>query len=185
MAIASPPTPAIPVNDGKARHLTGLHMPPIALPATDGSSVNLAALEGLTVLYAYPRTSPADGAALDGWDAIPGARGCTPQSCAFRDHFVELKQLGVSHLFGLSTQHTDYQKEAADRLHLPFPLLSDSNLALARALDLPLFSAAGLTLLKRLTLIIENGRIEKVFYPVFPPERNAPDVIACLASRKG
>lgn len=185
MGTPNPSTPDIPPDDGKAHHLPGLQMPSIILPATDGNDVDLAGLDGLTVVYAYPRTSPADGRALDGWDAIPGARGCTPQSCAFRDHFAELKQLGVNHLFGLSTQDTDYQKEAAERLHLPFPLLSDSKLTLARTLDLPLFTAGGLTLLKRLTLIIENGRIQHVFYPVFPPERNAPDVIAWLAARKG
>jgi peroxiredoxin len=172
-------------DENKASHLPGRQLPRIALPATDGTNVALAALKGLTVVYAYPRTSPADGKALEGWDAIPGARGCTPQSCAFRDHFAELKQLGASHLFGLSTQDTAYQKEAAERLHLPFALLSDKELAFSRALGLPLFSVAGFTLLERLTLIIENGRVEHVFYTVFPPERNASDVTGWLAGRRG
>jgi len=174
-------TPA-PLDDGAASHLKGMAVPELTLPATDGTSVSLNQ-PGLTVIYAYPRTSPPDGDALEGWDTIPGARGCTPQSCAFRDHFAELKQLGATRVFGLSTQTTDYQKEAAERLHLPFPLLSDSGLSLADALRLPTFDAAGLTLLKRLTMIIENDRIAHVFYPVFPPEKNAQDVIDWLRSR--
>ena len=170
-----------PEDDGKAAHLIGMRLPSITLSATDGANVDLSQ-GGLTVIYAYPRTSPASGA-IEGWDAIPGARGCTPQSCAFRDHFAELKALGVERLFGLSTQDTEYQKEAANRLHLPFPLLSDSALLLAGALNLPFFTAGGMTLLKRLTLIIEAGQIQHVFYPVFPPDRNASDVIAWLSSR--
>ena len=114
---------------------------------------------------------------------IPGARGCTPQSCAFRDHHAELKDLGVSHLFGLSSQDSAYQQEAAERLHLPFPLLSDEALAFAEALRLPTFEAAGRRLLKRLTLIADEGRIAKVFYPVFPPDRSADDVIDWLRVR--
>ncbi|MGG1660982.1 peroxiredoxin [Brevibacillus sp. NRS-1366] len=174
---------AMPEDDGKVVHLSGLQIPSIGLTATDGSTVDLSE-GGLTVVYAYPRTSPAIGGAPEGWDAIPGARGCTSQSCTFRYHFAEMKGVGVERLFGLSTQSTDYQKEAAERLHLPFPLLADSSLALCRALELPLFEVEGMTLIKRLTLIIDNGRIEHVFYPVFPPERNATDVIAWLSSRK-
>lgn len=170
-----------PEDDGKAAHLTGMRMPSITLPATDGENVDLSE-GGLTVIYAYPRTSPASGKAIEGWDAIPGARGCTLQSCAFRDHYAELKALGVERLFGLSTQDTAYQKEAADRLRQPFPLLSDSALLLASALDLPSFTAGEMTLLKRLTLVIESGWIRHVFYPVFPPDRNASDVIAWLSS---
>lgn len=173
----------IPEDDGKAAHLTGLRIPSIRFPATDGTTVDLSD-GGLTVVYAYPRTSPATGGAIEGWDAIPGARGCTPQSCAFRDHFAELKALGVERLFGLSTQDTEYQKEAANRLHLPFPLLSDKDLHLAQALNLPLFTAGGMTLLKRLTMIISGQLIEHVFYPVFPPDRNASDVIDWLSTRK-
>ncbi len=174
--------PMPPEDDGKAVHLTGMCIPSITLPATDGTNVDISQ-GGLTVIYAYPRTSPAIGGAIEGWDAIPGARGCTPQSCAFRDHFAELKAIGVERLFGLSTQDAEYQKEVADRLHLPFPLLSDSSLILARALNLPLFEAGGMTLFKRLTLIINKGQIQRVFYPVFPPDRNASDVIAWLSSR--
>jgi peroxiredoxin len=116
----------------------------------------------------------------DGWNAIPGARGCTPQSCSFRDHFAELKGLGVAHLYGLSTQDTAYQSEAVARLHLPFPLISDQGLALTRALELPTFTAAGMTLLKRMAWVIDDGAITKVFYPVFPPDKSAAEVIAWL-----
>lgn len=111
---------------------------------------------------------------------IPGARGCTPQTCAFRDHYAELREFGVAHLFGLSTQSPDYQREAAERLHLPFGLLSDEHLKLTTAMGLPTFDTAGMTLLKRLTLVLDNGRITRVFYPVFPPDRNASDVMTWL-----
>jgi len=134
------------------------------------------------VVYIYPRTGVPGQASPQGWDQIPGARGCTPQSCAFRDHFAELKRLGVAHLYGLSTQDSDYQSEAVERLHLPFPLLSDQNLELTRALDLPTFTVAGMTLLKRMAWVIDDGAITKVFYPVFPPDKNAEEVIAWLAS---
>jgi peroxiredoxin len=154
----------------------------LTLAATDGTRVNLSKLNGRTVVYAYPRTGVPGKPLPDGWDAIPGARGCTPQSCAFRDHFTELKALGVGQLYGLSTQDTAYQGEAAARLHLPFPLLSDADLKLQRALALPVFEVAGMTLLKRLTLVIRDGVIEKVFYPVFPPDRNAADVVAWLGA---
>jgi len=120
----------------------------------------------------------------DGWDAIPGARGCTPQSCSFRDHFAELKSLGVAHLFGLSTQRTDYQREAVSRLHLPFPILSDADLRFARALSLPTFEVADMTLLKRMVLIIDGGLIAKAFYPVFPPDESAAEVIDWLRSSR-
>jgi len=169
-----------PQDDGGARHLTGLKLPPVALVATDGSQVDLSKLAGRTVVYIYPRTGVPGQAPPDGWDAIPGARGCTPQSCSFRDHFAELKRLGVAHLFGLSTQDSAYQREAAERLHLPFPVLSDESLALARAIRLPTFTVAGMTLHKRMALVIDDGVIGKVFYPVFPPDKNAEDVIAWL-----
>lgn len=175
-----PPDLPVPVDDGAARHLAGLKVPDVALAATDGSSVNLSRLSGRTIVYAYPRTGEPGKPAIDGWDAIPGARGCTPQSCAFRDHHAALAELGVAQLFGLSTQDTDYQREAVARLHLPFRLLSDADLRLARALNLPTFAIAGMTLLKRLTLVIDDGVITKVFYPVFPPDRNAEEVIAWL-----
>jgi peroxiredoxin len=169
-----------PQDDGGARHLAGLKLPSVALAATDGSQVDLSKLAGRTVIYIYPRTGVPGQAPPDGWDAIPGARGCTPQSCSFRDHFAELKRLGVARLYGLSTQDTAYQREAAERLHLPFPVLSDEGLALARAIDLPTFTVAGMTLLKRMALVIDDGVIGKVFYPVFPPDKNAEEVIAWL-----
>lgn len=172
-----------PEDDGAARHLPGMRMASVALAATDGEAVDLSALPGRTVVYAYPRTGRPGTDNPDGWDMIPGARGCSPQSCAFRDHFAELKALGVDDLFGLSTQDTAYQREAATRLHLPFPLLSDADLALSNAMRLPTFETAGLTLLKRFTLVIDGGVITQVFYPVFPPDRNAADVIEWLAQR--
>ena len=135
---------------------------------------------GRTVVYAYPRTGQPGAALPTGWDDIPGARGCTPQSCAFRDHFADLKSADVSHVFGLSTQDNAYQTEAAERLHLPFPLLSDDKLALATALKLPTMQVEDMTLLKRMALVIDDARITHVFYPVFPPDRNASDVLAWL-----
>ena len=171
-----------PIDDGGARHLTGIRLPAVPLPATDGTTVDLSVLPGRVVVYAYPRTGIPGVENLPGWDFIPGARGCSPQSCAFRDHFAELKRLGVSRLFGLSTQDTAYQREAADRLHLPFPILSDEQLHLARAIRLPTFDVSGMTLLKRLTMVINNRVVERVFYPVFPPDRNAGEVLAWLAS---
>jgi peroxiredoxin len=175
-----PPDIPIPEDDGGARHLPGARLPDLALPATSGSAVNLSRLNGRTVVYIYPRTGVPGVDAPDGWDAIPGARGCTPQSCGFRDHYAELKALGVAQVFGLSTQDTAYQQEAATRLHLPFPLLSDGKLALATALKLPTFTAAGMTLLKRMALVIDDGVITKAFYPVFPPDRNAAEVVAWI-----
>jgi len=170
-----------PQDDGAAAHLQGATLPSLALPATDGRSVDLSKLSGRTVVYAYPRTGKPGVPNPDGWDMIPGARGCSPQSCAFRDHFAELKRLGVAQVFGLSTQDTGYQAEAAERLHLPFPLLSDAGLALARALRLPTFSVEGMTLFKRVTMVIDAGRITRVFYPVFPPDENAALVVRWLA----
>jgi peroxiredoxin len=170
----------VPQDDGAARHLPGRRLPASALAATDGCVVDLSRLAGRVVIYAYPRTGQPGQPNPEGWDAIPGARGCTPQSCAFRDHFLELKALGVSRVFGLSTQNSAYQREAAERLHLPFPLLSDHDLELTRAANLPTFDTAGMTLLKRLTLIIDDGVVTKVFYPVFPPDQNAAEVIAWL-----
>ncbi len=170
----------VPRDDGAARHLAGLKLPPIALAATDGSQVDLSALARRTVVYSYPRTGVPGQPLPEGWDGIPGARGCTLQSCSFRDHFAELKRLGVAHLFGLSTQNTAYQREAVERLHLPFAILSDAEFKLTRAIDLPTLSVAGMTLLKRMALIIDDGVIGKVFYPVFPPDQSAAEVIAWL-----
>src|SRR5882757_4962486 len=173
-----------PQDDGGARHLIGLKLSSVVLDATDGSRIDLAGLKGRTVVYIYPRTGVPGQTMPSGWDAIPGARGCTPQSCSFRDHFAELRQLGVAQLYGLSTQDSDYQREAADRLHLPFPVLSDTALTLAQAIKLPTFTVAGMILLKRMALVIENGVIIKVFYPVFPPDKNAEEVIAWLRASR-
>ena len=170
-----------PQDDGAARHLTGAALPDLALPATDGTQINVSRLNGRTVVYVYPRTGDPKAGVPEGWDAIPGARGCTPQSCGFRDHFADLKRLGAAHLFGLSTQTTDYQREAVERLHLPFAILSDADLCLTAALTLPTFTFAGMTLLKRMAWVIDGGKLTKVFYPVFPPDRSAEDVMAWLA----
>ena len=175
----------VPLDDGAARHLMGARLPPLALTATDGRAVDLSALAGRTVVYVYPRTGRPGHASPTGWDAIPGARGCTPQSCSFRDHFAELKRLGVAQLFGLSTQDIDYQREAAERLHLPFAILSDADLKLTRALSLPTFTVDGMTLIRRMAWVIDDGVITHVFYPVFPPDRNAEEVVSWIqASRK-
>lgn len=184
MSIETPDWSKIPVprDDGAALRLIGMPIASVPLPASDGTTVDLSSLRGTVVVYSYPRTGKPGIENPAGWDLIPGARGCTPQSCAFRDHFAELRDLGVTHLFGLSTQDTLYQREVAERLHLPFPLLSDANLTLARAMRLPTFETSGMTLLKRLTLVIKRGVIEHVFYPVFPPDRNASEVLAWFAS---
>jgi peroxiredoxin len=172
-----------PVDDGAARHLWGLRAPALLLPATDGTMVDLSSLPGRVVVYAYPRTGRPGVENPEGWDLIPGARGCSPQSCAFRDHFADLKALGVERLYGLSTQDIAYQREAATRLHLPFPILSDEHFKLTEALRLPTFTAGGMTLLKRLTLVIDDGVIERVFYPVFPPDQNAAELAAWLTNQ--
>lgn len=169
-----------PEDDGAARHLTGMTLPSLTLVSTTGAGVNLSALRGRTVLFVYPMTGRPGVALPDGWDQIPGARGCTPQACAFRDHFAELKAAGANSVFGLSTQSSDEQREAAARLHLPFPLLSDAKLVLATALNFPHMTVEGRSMLKRMALIIDDGRISHVFYPVFPPDRNAADVLAWL-----
>jgi peroxiredoxin len=171
----------VPTDDGAADHLPGLRLPPCALPVTNGETIDLAALAGRTVVYAYPRTGRPEVGVPAEWGAIPGARGCTPQSCAFRDHHAELRARGAR-VYGLSTQPTGYQQEAVERLHLPFPLLSDAGLAFATALRLPAFEFDGATLIKRLTLIVRDGVIEHVMYPVFPPDRNAADVLAWLSA---
>jgi peroxiredoxin len=170
-----------PQDDGAARHLAGMTVPDVILPATDGTQVSLAGIPGQVVVFAYPRTGvPGQPSPVADWDMIPGARGCTPQTCAFRDLHKVMITAGAARVFGLSTQDTAYQREAAERLHLPFSLLSDETLALAHALRLPTMQVGGLTLIKRLAMVIDDGRIAKVFYPVFPPDRNAADVLAWL-----
>ncbi len=166
----------VPQDDGACAHLAGSKLPAVTLRSTRGASVDLSRLAGRTVVYCYPRTGRPDQEMPEGWNAIPGARGCTPQSCAFRDHYQELKGAGAAQVYGLSAQDTAYQREAVERLHLPFELLSDEKLALARALRLPRFEVAGVILIKRLTLIIDDGVVTKVFYPVFPPDANAEEV---------
>jgi peroxiredoxin len=170
----------VPLDDGAARHLDGLRLPSLALESTAGAVVDLSKLAGRTVVYIYPRTGVPGQDPPNGWDAIPGARGCTPQSCSFRDHFAELKRLGVAHLYGLSTQDTAYQREAVERLHLPFAILSDAQLKLTNAINLPTFTVTGMTLLKRMVLIVDDGIVRKVFYPVFPPDKSAAEVVAWL-----
>jgi len=174
----------VPEDDGAARHLAGLRLPSLPLAATDGSQIDLSSLAGRTVVYAYPRTGQPGKALPSGWDGIPGARGCTPQSCSFRDHFRELQTAGADHLFGFSTQDSDYQREAAERLHLPFSILSDADLKFVRALRLPTFQVDGMELVKRLTLVIDDGTIAHVFYPVFPPDKSASETLAWLKANR-
>jgi peroxiredoxin len=182
---ALPPDLPVPEDDGAADHLPGVRLPTLALRATTGGEIDLAhaAAAGTLVLYVYPRTGTPGRPSPDGWDAIPGARGCTPQSCAFRDHHAELRALGAD-VLGLSAQSHGEQAAFAAREHLPFALLSDPALELAAALRLPTFEAGGMRLYKRITLVAEDGAIAKVFYPVFPPDRNAADVLAWLRDRR-
>ncbi len=175
----------VPEDDGAADHLLGLVLPSIPLSSTGACEVDLAKLKGPTVLYCYPKSGVPGAPLPDGWDAIPGARGCTPEACSFRDHFAGLKAAGAAHVFGLSTQTRAYQQELHERLHLPFPLLSDAKLELAGALGLPTFDAWGDTLIKRITLIIRDAAIEHVFYPVFPPDRHAEEVVTWLRAHPG
>ncbi len=178
--MALPDDLPVPQDDGAADHLRGARLPSVPLPATDGSTLDIAALLGRTVVYAYPRTGePGTSPLTDDWDSIPGARGCTPESCGFRDHHAELAALGAR-VVGLSTQDTDYQRRAVDNLSLPFPLLSDAGLALAQAARLPTFEAAGQTLLKRLTMVVDDGVVTHLWYPVFPPDRHADEVLGWL-----
>jgi len=173
----------VPTDDGAAGHLIGMKLPQLALAATTGGTVDLSRQPGRTVVFAYPRTGkPGQAPPTPDWDMIPGARGCTPHTCGFRDLYAEFHALGCA-VYGFSTQDTAYQREMAERLHVPFPVLSDANLELARALRLPTFTVAGEVLLKRLAWVADDGRITKVFYPVFPPDKNAEDVLSWL--RKG
>jgi peroxiredoxin len=181
-AFPLPPDLPAPVDDGAADHLAGLKVPEVALGSTSGRIVELARLdEPRTVIYCYPMTGVPGKPLPDGWDLIPGARGCTPQSCGVRDHHKELAELGAQ-VFGLSTQTSEYQREMRERLHLPFEVLSDAQFKLCDALRLPTFEVEGTRLLKRLTMILRGGRIEHVFYPVFPPNESADQVIFWLAA---
>ena len=169
----------VPIDDGAANHLVGLFLPNIQLSATNGELIQLSKLQSRCVIYIYPMTGQPNIALPGGWDSIPGARGCTPQSCSFRDHADEISELDAQ-IFGLSAQTTEYQLEVKNRLHLPFELLSDSALLLKNSLELPTFTVGKNELYKRLTMIIDNGRIIHTFYPVFPPDKNVDDVIYWL-----
>lgn len=173
----------VPIDDGACNHLLGMQLPSVPLISTTEQIVDLASLSGRTVVYCYPRTGRPEQDLPQGWNDIPGARGCTPQSCAFRDHHQDLQALGAK-VFGLSTQNTEYQQEVIRRLHLPFELLSDSKLAFTKSLELPTFEIESMILIKRLTLIICNGKIDNVFYPVFPPDKNAEEVIEWLSQNQ-
>jgi peroxiredoxin len=169
----------VPEDDGAADHLLDAAVPPIELQATTGETVRLDQLKGRTVLFCYPRTGRPGDELPPGWNAIPGARGCTPEACGFRDAHAQFAELGAR-VVALSTQSPEYQREMADRLHLPFPVLSDERLELTRALGLPTFETSGMTLLKRLTLVIEDGRVAQVFYPVFPPDSHAAELLSAM-----
>jgi len=174
----------VPVDDGACRHLAGLRVPGVELMATSGRTVRLdAPTPHRVVVYCYPMTGRPGVPLPDGWDQIPGARGCTPESCSFRDHLSELRAAGAGELYGLSTQTTDYQREVVERLHLPFELLSDAGLRFAKALRLPTFTVDNMELIKRLTLVIRDGLIEHVFYPIFPPDQHAAEVMEWLGKK--
>jgi peroxiredoxin len=174
----------VPQDDGACSHLTGSKIPSIPLSDSSGNTVDVASLSGLTILFCYPRTGAPGETITDDWNSIPGARGCTPQACSFRDELAELQKLGVKNVFGLSTQDSPYQAEAKHRLHLPYELLSDENLTFAKALKLPTFEWQDKALIKRLALAIEDAEIIHVWYPVFPPDSNAKEVVEWLALKK-
>lgn len=174
-----PPGLPIPEDDGLSAHLIGQRLPDLVLTATSGTPINLAEVPGWVVIYCYPMTGQPGVALPNGWDNIPGARGCTPQSCAFRDHYAEIRALDAA-VFGISTQHSTYQQEMSKRLHLPFAILSDEKLQFADALKVPTMTVAGMTLIKRLTLICHSSVIRHVHYPVFPPQADPERVITWL-----
>jgi peroxiredoxin len=171
----------VPVDDGAADHLPGSEIPSVTLPSTLGGELDLAAAaRERLVVYVYPRTGTPGVPLLEGWDDIPGARGCTTEACDFRDHHADLVAAGAARVYGVSAQDTEYQREVVDRLHLPFAMLADPDLELAEAIALPTFIAGDRRLYRRLTLIVDEGRVEHVFYPVFPPDEHAREVLAWL-----
>lgn len=178
-----PPDLPVPLDDGTTRHLPGMALPSIDLASTLGGTINPATLNSKLIIYCYPMTGQPGVALPEGWDQIPGARGCTPQSCAYRDLHTELLELGCT-VFGLSSQTTDYQREMAERNHLPFAILSDPELRFLKALKLPSFEVAGMTLYKRVTLIVDHGIIEAVHYPIFPSDSDAAWVLNYLKHGK-
>ncbi|KAJ4336558.1 hypothetical protein N0V95_008584 [Ascochyta clinopodiicola] len=173
----------VPQDDGACSHLTGFKIPSVCLSSTSGHQVDVSTLSGLAIIFCYPRTGAPGETIPDEWNIIPGARGCTPQACSFRDEMDELRKLGVNTIFGVSTQDTPYQAEVKSRVHLPYDLLSDADLKFTKALKLPTFEWQGKELIKRLALAVEDGQITKIWYPVFPPDANAKQVVAWLATR--
>jgi len=173
----------VPLDDGAADHLKGLMLPKISLQSTQGKFITIGDIRRRVVVYCYPMTGQPGVPLPEGWDEIPGARGCTPQTCAFRDHYQELQALGAD-VMGLSVQSAEYQREMAERLHLPFPVVSDIDYQFQKALNLPTFVTAGMTLLKRVTLIANSGLIEAVHYPIFPSHSDAEWVINYLKTHQ-
>ena len=170
-----------PIDDGACNHLIGMKLPSIDLLATDGSTVNLSFKSNKVVIYCYPMTGQPGVPLPQNWDEIPGARGCTPQTCSYRDHHSELSNLGVD-IFGLNAQTTEYQQEMANRLHLPFLVLSDAKFEFCEAMRLPTFNVEQMRLIKRVTMIVEDGIIKNVHYPVFPSDSDALWVLNCLSA---
>ena len=172
-----------PKGEENLSHLNNYTIKQVKLKSTDDKLVELSEIKGLTIIYIYPMTGQPDKPLPDNWDNIPGARGCTPQSCSFRDNFSQLKKLNVDNIFGLSTQNNQYQKEMVKRLSLPYQVLSDEKLEFAKQLNLPVFEVENMKLIKRITLILSNNKIIKYFYPVFPPDKNVNDVIKFLVNK--
>jgi peroxiredoxin len=183
--LSSPDWSKIPVPNGDEdlSHLLEYKIKPIVLKSTNNQLVNLSEIKGLSVIYIYPMTGQPNKPLPNDWDNIPGARGCTPQSCSFRDNFSNLKKLNIDNFFGLSTQITEYQKEMVERLHLPFSVLLDEKLEFAKQLNLPVFEVENIKLIKRITLILNDNMIIKYFYPIFPPDKNVEEVIKFLTNR--
>jgi len=172
-----------PKGEENLSHLNNYTIKQVKLKSTDDKLVELSEIKGLTIIYIYPMTGQPDKPLPDNWDNIPGARGCTPQSCSFRDNFSQLKKLNVDNIFGLSTQNNQYQKEMVKRLSLPYQVLSDEKLEFAKQLNLPVFEVENMKLIKRITLVLNNNKIIKYFYPVFPPDKNVNDVIKFLVNK--